>query len=157
MSPVRTRITLRAMLALVAVAATALAVLAPRSSPHLQSYEEAVEIAAAVVMEQDASFRPERHRAKIYRECSLSPLRVDFYSDTGEYVVKRLSFRDGSILGPSTYDESDRVKSSRDGMGMYLLDRTGRVVALAPYVFSDAGEVCGLDVENAQLTNSARR
>ena len=109
----------------------------------MHSSEQAVEVAAALVMQEDATFRPEKHRARVYSECGMGPVFVDFYSDIGTYVVKRLRIKDGVVRGLSTFSESKCVTSSRHGPGMYVLDATGRVIGLLPYTFGPDGEVAG--------------
>ena len=116
------------------------------------SLEQSVESAAAPVIRQDAAFLPHEHRAKVYYECSMSPLSVDFYREGGRYVVKKVQFDYRGIIhrcvihGPWTFAESDQVESNRNGQGMYELDRSGRVVGLLPYRFDGDGEVAGVDL-----------
>jgi hypothetical protein len=75
----------------------------------------------------------------------MVPLRVVFYSDKRTYVVKRVKITDqGIIQGPWTFSESDKVTSARNGPGMYLLDRTGKFIALSPYLIGPDGEVVGV-------------
>jgi hypothetical protein len=50
----------------------------------------------------------------------------------------------GGIEGPGRFESHQQVKSSRDGPGMYFLDRTGKVVGLEPYVIGEDGEISGL-------------
>ena len=83
-------------------------------------------------MQEDPSFRPEKYKAKVYRECGMSPLVVDLYSDNEAYVAKRVRFtNEGAIEGPWTFESYQQVKSSRDGLGMYVIDRMGQVIGLA--------------------------
>lgn len=141
----RVRFTIRILFLAIGVVAIPIAFFRPEPRSEMRSDEQAVEVAAALVMQEDATFRPDKHGAKVYRECGMTPLLVDFSSNTGIYVVKRLGITDqGVVRGPSTFAESDRVKSFRDGPGVYLLDRTGKVVALAQYLIGPDGEVAGV-------------
>jgi hypothetical protein len=93
-------------------------------------------------MHVDSTFHPELHRAKVYQECSRTPLLVDFYSDVGTHVAKRVGITgQGVIRGLATFTESDRVKSLGHGPGLYVLGRTGKVIALVPYLIGPDGEV----------------
>ena len=140
----RIRFTIRTLLVAIGIAAVPMTFFRSEPRVELTSYEKAVEIAAAVVMQEDATYQPEKHLAKVYRECSMAPLHVDFYSEDRAYVVKRVGFIHGAIRGPTTFAECDRVTSSRDGPGMYALDRTGKFIARLPYLFGPDGEVAGV-------------
>ena len=122
---------IRSLLLAIAVVAVAIACLRPRPRLEIHSNEQAIEIATALVIQDDPSFRPERHKARIYQECGMSPVVVDLYSETDTDVVKRVYFtrRDG-IEGPETFECDQHVESSRYGPGMYVLDRTGKVIGL---------------------------
>jgi hypothetical protein len=140
----RIRLKVRSLSIAIAIVAAALACLRPRSSADV-SVEQAVEIAAALVMQDDPSFSPEKHKAKVYRGCSRGPLVVDLYSEMDTYVVKQVLFTiKGDIIGPRTFGTHERVKSYLNGRGMYVLDRSGKVVGLAPYVIGPDGEIAGL-------------
>jgi hypothetical protein len=54
----------------------------------------------------------------------------------------RITYR-GAMLGPETFESYQGVKSSRDGLGMYVLDRMGKVIGFAPYVIGPDGEIAG--------------
>jgi hypothetical protein len=141
----RIRFTIRSLFIAIAIGAIPMAFFRPGSRVEVQSVEQAVEVAAALAMQEDATFRPDKHRAKVYRECGMVPLRVDFYSSVGTYVVKRIMITDqGVIQGPWAFTESDQVKSARNGPGMYLLNGKGKVIALLPYIFGPDGEVAGV-------------
>jgi hypothetical protein len=141
----RIRFTIRSLFIAIAIGAVPMAFFRPGSRVEVQSVEQAVEVAAALAMQEDATFRPDKHRAKVYRECGMVPLRVDFYSSVGTYVVKRIMITDqGVIQGPWAFTESDQVKSARNGPGMYLLNGKGKVIALLPYIFGPDGEVAGV-------------
>jgi hypothetical protein len=141
----RVRFTIRTLFVAIAIVAIPTAFLRPGPRVELHSVEQAVEVAVALVMQEDATFRPNNHRAKVYRECSISPLCVDFYADIGTHVVKRVRITNqGAIRGPWTFTEGDRVASSRNGPGVFVLDRTGKVFALLPYIFGPDGEVAGV-------------
>ena len=140
----RIRFTIRTLLVAIGIAAIPMTFFRPEPRVELTSYEQAVEVAAVVVMHDDSTYRPEKHLAKVYRECSRSPLSVDFYSEDRAYVLKRVGFMHGAIRGPTTFAESDRVTSPRDGPGMYALDRTGKFIARLPYLFGPDGEVAGV-------------
>jgi hypothetical protein len=136
------RFTIRSLLIAIPIVAIPMAFLRP--GVELETDEQVVEFAVALVMQEDATFLPDKHRAKSYRVCG-SPLTVDFYPDMGACVVKRVKITDrGDFLGPFTFTVSDRVKSSRDGAGVYLLDRTGHVFAFSPNIIGIDGEVAGL-------------
>jgi hypothetical protein len=124
------RLKIRSLSIAIVIVAVAMACLRPGSRVDVISKEQAVEIATALVMQDDPSFRPEKYKAKVYRECGLCPLVVDLYSDMGPYVAKRVRFTNkGGIEGPWTFESHQQVKSSKDGLGMYVLDRTGRSLA----------------------------
>ena len=119
--------------------------------------EQAVEIATALVVQEDPSFLPEKHKAKVYRECHLSPLSVDLYSETDMYVVKRVRFTSGgTIEGPYTFESDQHVESSRSGAGMYVLDQAGMVIGRAPYVFGRDGRIAGL-ASTVPISRSAQQ
>src|SRR5262249_29710734 len=127
------------------IVAVILAFLRPESDVEVSSSEKAVEIATALVMQDDPSFRAEKHKATIYRECSMSSLSVDLYSDQDTCVVKRVRFTcSGTVEGPWTFGSDRHVVSSRYGRGMYVLNRAGKVIGLAPYVIGPDGEPAGL-------------
>ena len=144
MRSLRVRLKIRSLSIAIAIVAVAMACLRPGSRVDVSSKEQAVEIATALVMQEDPSFRPEKYKAKVYRECGMSPLVVDLYSDNEAYVAKRVRFTNqGAIEGPWTFESYQQVKSSRDGLGMYVLDRMGQVIGLAPYVIGPDGEIAG--------------
>jgi hypothetical protein len=98
----------------ISIVAVILAFLRPESAVEVSSSEKAVEIATALVMQDDPSFRPEKYKAKVYQECSMSPLSVDLYSDQDTYVVKRVRFTSsGTFEGPWTFGIDRHVVSSR--------------------------------------------
>src|SRR5262249_49336467 len=139
------RVKIRSLSFAIAIVGVFLACLRPGSRVDVTSREQAVEIATALVMQEDPSFRPEVHKAKVYSECSMSPLTVDLHSETDTYVVKRIRFTSrGTIEGPWTFGSEQHVESSRSGPGMYVLDRAGKVIGLAPYVMTPDGEIAGL-------------
>ena len=141
----RVRFTIRTLFIAIAIVAIPMAFLRPGPRVEVRSLEQAVEVAAAVVMQEDATFRSDNYTAKVYRECGMSPLCVDFYPEIGNYLVKRVMITDqGAIRGPWTFTESDGVASSRNGPGVYVLNRTGKVIALLPYLFGPDGEVAGV-------------
>jgi hypothetical protein len=139
------RLKIRSLSFAIATLAVVLACLRPGSRVDVSSREQAVEIATALVTQDDPSFRPEKHKAKVYQECSTSPLVVDLHSEMDTYVVRRVRFTSrGTIEGPWTFGSDQHVQSSRSGPGMYVLDRAGKVIGMAPYVFDSDGEVVGL-------------
>src|SRR5262245_11436899 len=112
----RVRLKIRSLFLAIAIVAVILAFLRPESGVEVSSSEKAVETATAVVMQDDPSFRPEKHKAKVYQECSMSPLSVDLYSEQDTYVVKRVRFTSsGTVEGPWTFGSDRRVVSSRSG------------------------------------------
>ena len=137
----RVQFTIRTLFIIIAAVAMPMVFLRPRG-PDVRTDEQAVEVAVAVVMQDDATFQPEKHRARVYQECGRTPLTVDFYPEVGTYVAKRVRITaNGAIRGPWTFTQGDWVRSFRDGPGMYLLDRTGKVVALVPHIYGPDGEV----------------
>jgi hypothetical protein len=139
------RLKLRSLSLAIVILTVILACLRPGSRVDVTGREQAVEIAIALVVQGDPSFRPEQHKAKVYQECSISPFVVDLYSEMDTYVVKRVRFTSrGTIEGPWTFECDQQVGSSRSGRGMYILDRAGKVIGLAPYVCGPDGEIAGL-------------
>jgi len=139
------RFTIRTLFIAIAIVASAMASFHPAPRVEVRSREQAVEVAAALVMQEDATFRPDKQRAKVYQGCGKSPICVDFYSDIGSYVVKRVVITERGVNPElSTFAEIDRVESVGSGRGMYVLDRTGKVIALLPYPIGPNGEVAGV-------------
>ena len=98
------RLKTRSISLAIAIVAMILACLRPGPRVNVSSWEQAVEIATALVIQDDPSFRPEKHKAKVCLECSRSPLSVDLCSDTDTYVVKRVRFTSrGTNEGPWTF------------------------------------------------------
>jgi hypothetical protein len=129
----RVRFSTAAILVAISAAVTPAALLRAGPGLTIRTNEEAVEAAATLGMRGDAAFRPEEHRARVFRECGMAALLVDFYPVGADRVVKRVGFTArGAFRGPSTYTRAEGVKSFRDGPGLYLLDRAGRVTGPVP-------------------------
>jgi hypothetical protein len=132
----RLRFTIRVLLIAITVAAIPMGLFRGWAGVRVKvgSNEQAVEAAAALVMTEDARFRPDKHMARVYLECGGTPLLVDFSPDDATHVVKRVGITaQGGFRGPSTFSKADGVKSFRDGPGLYLLDRKGKVTGLVPW------------------------
>ena len=141
MQPLRVQFRIRTLFVIIAAVAVLIGFLRPWQGVDVRTDEQAVEIAAALVM-RGCNLSARKHRAKVYQECGTTPLLVDFYPNVGTYVAKRVGITaNGAIRGPATFTQEEGVRSFRDGPGMYLLDRTAKVIALVPHIIGPDGEV----------------
>jgi hypothetical protein len=69
----RIRFTIRTLFIAIAIGAIPMAFFLPGPRVEVQSVEQAVEVAAALAMQEDATFRPDKHRAEVYREFGSFP------------------------------------------------------------------------------------
>jgi hypothetical protein len=130
----RVRLTIWTLLVPIVVVAIPVALFRAGPRAKARNNEQAVEIASALVMQGDANYRPEKHKARVYRECQMTPMTVDFYPQDAAFVVKRVKLTDqGDRRGPWTFTQRDRVTSIRDGPGLYILDRLGKASRLVPW------------------------